>query len=58
MFLAALNGHEYIVKFLANNGSDIHQNDNNGWTSLMIGIFYLDIKFLIYFFKSNNSFPF
>ena len=38
--IAAQNGHRDVVEFLANKGADIHHKDNNGFTALMIGIYY------------------
>ena len=35
---AAQNGHNDVIEFLASNGADINHKNNNGWTSLMIGI--------------------
>ena len=30
---------------MASKGANINQNDNNGWTALMRGIYYVDDKF-------------
>ena len=40
--IAAQNGYKDVVEFLANKGADIHHKDNNGFTALMIGIYYFD----------------
>ena len=40
--IAAQNGYKDVVEILANKGADIHHKDNNGFTALMIGIYYFD----------------
>ena len=40
--IAAHKGHKDIVECLASKGANIHENDNKGFTALMIGIYYFD----------------
>jgi ankyrin repeat protein len=39
--IASINGHKAIVELLLAKGAEIENKDNNGWTALHEGIFFI-----------------